>query len=533
MSLFEPLRGRSGLWIVLAIVGFIAFRALLSFLPDWIHFGFLAGATLWCLLDWFFQTEPVRRFLRESRLRRAGGDTAPVLKALYAHWDAGGILSSEAATLSDVKAFEQQYGVTLPDDMRTYFRTVNGTRKGEAGRDDERGIGFWHLAQVRTFQEAHVSEAPGADCIFAFADHSLGAVTYGIRLSADGEEPAPVFGSFSLGLVQIAPSFGEFLTRYATGNPSALFPRIVTVADDEGIGAELDGVVTYSVRWVDVRVIFVQVLVVDGTADAVWVIEHEGAWRPFVTPVDLVGGSRDLRTYIRSMVGFDEAAFLAARDAEARGTGGSFIVWRQPDWVAEDPAQLLSPPSSDELKEFERRCRDVDGWCASRQLDAMRTLDAALTIPEKPTIAELRATVERVVSLRRQPAAASVDTPKPRGRVLLCAFTESPGTGASQLESNGFFDERDRPPTDTWVWVLDSWSDEWVVLAAWMPTAAEPIVEAVMEVNPCIVWLDEAPQHHPFVRAVRTRLLQESELRPPWEGDRVDLVRALRKRRQA
>jgi hypothetical protein len=342
MPLFEFLRDRLVLRIALASVGFLALRTLVASLPDWILWTFLAGVALWGAVDWLVQTEPVRRFVRESRLRRVGGRTAPLLKALYAHWDTTGILSSEAATRRDVREFEQQYGVTLPDEVRAYFLTVNGTRKGESGRDDEREIGFWHLNQVRTFREANISEAPGGDRIFAFADHSPGAVTYGIRLSADSAEPAPVFGCFPRGLVQIAPSFGDFLTRYATGNASDLFPRIVTVADAEGVGAELDGVVTYSVRWVDVRVIYIQVLASEGEADAVWVIEHEGAWRPFLTPVDLVGGSRDLRTYIRDMVGFDEAAYLAARDAEARGNGGSFIVWRHPDWAAHDPAPSLS-----------------------------------------------------------------------------------------------------------------------------------------------------------------------------------------------
>jgi len=531
MTLFESLRGRSGLWIILAIVGLIAFRTLLSFLSDWIHLGLLAAATVWCLLDWLFQTDFIRRRVRERRVRRASGDAAPLMRALYAHWDANGILSPESATRSDLKAFEQQYDVGLPDDLRTYFLTVNGTRIGESGGDDEREIGFWHLDQVRTFREAHLSEAPGADRIFAFADHVPGDVTYGIRLSTDGAQPTPVFGRFPSGLVQIAPSFGEFLTRYATGSTSALFPRIITVADDEGIGAELDGVVTYSVRWVDVRVIFVQVLEAE-ESHAVWVIEHEGAWRPFVTPVDLVGGSRDLRTRIRAMAGFDETAFLAARDAEARG-GGSFIVWRHADWVAEVPGPSLTPPSSDDLEELERRCRDVDAWCASRPVGEMRLLDPALTIGEKPSIAELRAAVERIVSLRRRNESASVDTPRPRGRVLLCAFNETQDTGRSHVESEGFFDERDRPPTDTWLWVLDSWSDDWVVLAAWVPQALQPDVDAAMDANPCVVWLDEAPQHHPFIRAVRARLLNESELRPPWKGDRTEPVRALRRRRQA
>src|SRR5688572_32546353 len=77
MPLFEFLRDRLVLRIALASVGFLALRTLVASLPDWILWTFLAGVALWGAVDWLVQTEPVRRFVRESRLRRVGGRTAP------------------------------------------------------------------------------------------------------------------------------------------------------------------------------------------------------------------------------------------------------------------------------------------------------------------------------------------------------------------------------------------------------------------------------------------------------------------------
>ena len=252
-------------------------------------------------------------------------------QALLEHWRAAGILSPEAASNEDVKRFELQYDVVLTDDLRDYFTSVNGTKHGWNGRDDEHAIGFWHLHQVRTFEEEGISEDEDAGRTFVLAKYWFGFATYGVRLSNDSAAPTPVVARFPYGQFEVAPTFREFVARYLLGDLSVLFPEFVVIADDHGIGAEKDGVVSYSVMWSDMEEILIAVTSPNderNECEACWVISSFPASMPFIAPVDTVAGGNVLRMRIRSLEGFDEEAFQAARTAEQRREAGSFVVWR-------------------------------------------------------------------------------------------------------------------------------------------------------------------------------------------------------------
>ena len=142
---------------------------------------------------------------------------------LRREWAESGILAPEVATATEIAAFERRYGVTLPEDLRTYFALVNGTEIGYLGMDDEDLIGFWHLDQVKTFAEDEI-EGPDASSTFIFADHSIHVITYGVRLSADPTEPTPVVLVGGSKPVVVSQSIAEFFERYLRRDTSVIFP---------------------------------------------------------------------------------------------------------------------------------------------------------------------------------------------------------------------------------------------------------------------------------------------------------------------
>lgn len=288
--------------------------------------GAIAAVNVVLLL---IRVAPVRALFFRLRLRLWGGQGAAIVQALHAFWGALDILATSRASTSEIRRFEREHGVMLPRDLRRYFIAINGTRGGEMGGDDPFSVGFWHLDQVRSFVDTHVSIDPRDRLTFAFADYASRFVVYGVRLSADGLAPIPVLARFPYGQVQVAATFEEFFARYVTGDASVLFPDINVVADDEGIGAEIDGVVSYAIRWSAVRRIAVEVPVgLEGEeSPAYWVIT--GSFDlPFIAPVEGVAGGHLVRRRIRTMAGFDESAFQAALEAESGGTPGTFVVWQ-------------------------------------------------------------------------------------------------------------------------------------------------------------------------------------------------------------
>ena len=289
----------------------------------------LGGVYAAMFLAWAISTKPARGLWRRLRLSVPWKGDTLVTTALLEHWKAAGILAPEAAGNDDVRRFERQYRVVLPDDLRDYFTSVNGTKHGWNGQDDEHAIGFWHLHQVRTFEEEGISDDDDAGCTFIFAKYAFGFATYGVRLSENASEPTSVVARFPYGQFKVAQTFREFVIRYLLGDLSVLFPEFVVIADDHGIGAESGGVVSYSVKWSDVDEIHIAVTRSNDEGNecaACWVISDLTTSMPFIAPVDTVAGGNVLRSRIRSLDAFDEVAFQAARGAEQRGETGSFVV---------------------------------------------------------------------------------------------------------------------------------------------------------------------------------------------------------------
>jgi hypothetical protein len=144
--------------------------------------------------------------------------------ALRDAWKRLRILNSTGASDNEIAQFEARYRVTLPPIVREYFSVLNGTEVGQCGMEDEDLISFWHLDQVRTLAEECPGEGtPHADQLFVFADWSIWAYAWAVRLSADTAAATPVVITHEPGQ-QVAASFGEFIQRYVARDPEVLFP---------------------------------------------------------------------------------------------------------------------------------------------------------------------------------------------------------------------------------------------------------------------------------------------------------------------
>jgi SMI1 / KNR4 family (SUKH-1) len=150
--------------------------------------------------------------------------TAATLKALRQRWQAEGILHGEGASATDLAAFEARYGVVLPQDVRAYFATVNGTTPGAYGMADRDLLGFWQLHEVRTFAEKGIGDDPDVERSFVFADHSLWVYAFALRLSTDGNAPAPVVVDLGSPHYRVTESLTEFFDRYLSGDTDVIYP---------------------------------------------------------------------------------------------------------------------------------------------------------------------------------------------------------------------------------------------------------------------------------------------------------------------
>jgi len=159
-------------------------------------------------------------------------------------------------------------------------------------------------------------------------------------------------------------------------------------------------------------------------------------------------------------------------------------------------------------------CREAEAWCALKsggpayRAEVLRPL-----LSELPAVDELHNVLETIRRRRRDFLASDPIpvAPSPRGRLLACEFNASTASGESEHASGGFFDIDDRPPWDTWVWVLQTESGD-PILLAWVPQAVVDRVEPSIAMNPygCIYWLEDAPPEVaclPSVSAIRKTLL--------------------------
>jgi cell wall assembly regulator SMI1 len=134
---------------------------------------------------------------------------------LIDYWSKLGLRVGTANSPNDIRRFETQWQVTLPLDMREYFLSIGGMAEYEI--DPETLFSFWPLHQLSPVTvELPDKSRQTSKGYFAFADHSILAIVYGINLMSE----SPVYGSVATDIehrmIQTAPSFTEFIRIYLT-----------------------------------------------------------------------------------------------------------------------------------------------------------------------------------------------------------------------------------------------------------------------------------------------------------------------------
>lgn len=154
------------------------------------------------------------------------------LSTIRTHWQSLGVSIEEGLSEKEILEFENRNGIRMPDEMRNFYRLMDGMNQGEA---DDDWISFWPLSQVSTIPEklSHFRGIPDygeieailpeAAKYFVFADHSIWLHVYAVKLSklSETSEVVWICGKH---FKPIAASFGDFLNQYASSPKSIAYP---------------------------------------------------------------------------------------------------------------------------------------------------------------------------------------------------------------------------------------------------------------------------------------------------------------------
>lgn len=103
-------------------------------------------------------------------------------ETLKKFWLRQGIKLNSGASRDGLDSFESNHGVRMPEDLRGYFASVNGFDGSEHWMTDENVITFLRLGEVGPVSEYWSPDVAGGDSHFVFADYSISAYVYAIRL---------------------------------------------------------------------------------------------------------------------------------------------------------------------------------------------------------------------------------------------------------------------------------------------------------------------------------------------------------------
>jgi hypothetical protein len=149
--------------------------------------------------------------------KRSGGFTS-VGESLKRHWSSHNVKINVGVSKAELDAFNAKHGVVLPEDFRDYFFCVNGMPRDEV---DDGMIRFWMLAEIVPLTQGapafcDPSYISNPESLFLFADYSIWAHAYAIRLgnAASHSKEVVIVGYDSP--LTVSSSFSEFVDIYLT-----------------------------------------------------------------------------------------------------------------------------------------------------------------------------------------------------------------------------------------------------------------------------------------------------------------------------
>jgi hypothetical protein len=139
-------------------------------------------------------------------------------ESLKRHWSSHDVEINAGVSEAELEAFEEKYGVVLPDDLRDYFRCVNGMPPDVV---DDGMIRFWMLEEMKPLPQSAPQYSDGTyvqnpETLFLFADYSLWAHAYAIRLGKRALESNEVIIIGYESPKSISDSFSRFVDSYLT-----------------------------------------------------------------------------------------------------------------------------------------------------------------------------------------------------------------------------------------------------------------------------------------------------------------------------
>jgi hypothetical protein len=147
-------------------------------------------------------------------------------ESLRRHWSSNNVEINAGVSEAVLTSFEKKYAVVLPEDLRDYFLCVDGMPPEIV---DDGFIRFWTLEEVVPLPQgapdySNPQYIQGSDSIFLFADYSMWAHAYAIRLTKAPTESNEVFVIGRDLPSLISNSFSQFVDIYLTNKDQLLFP---------------------------------------------------------------------------------------------------------------------------------------------------------------------------------------------------------------------------------------------------------------------------------------------------------------------
>lgn len=164
----------------------------------------------------------------------------------------------------------------------------------------------------------------------------------------------------------------------------------------------------------------------------------------------------------------------------------------------------MTAVSNSTAEAFRHSLAQAVAWCDPR-VDAdspatcLRSAELLAALPESEATSgywQSVTVINQLVTLRSSFVASEEGRHGQHGRLVCCHVAASEASEASCGESEGYFDEFDVPPWDSWVaWFPHGNSDQSNdgYLIAWVPPALVDLAQRGIDVNPveCIFWADD------------------------------------------
>jgi hypothetical protein len=139
-------------------------------------------------------------------------------ESLKRHWSSHDVEINAGVSKAQLESFESKHCVVLPEDLRDYFLCVNGMPPDVV---DDGMIRFWMLEELQPLTQGAPAYSDGSyiqhpESLFLFADYSIWAHAYAIRLGSVSSQSHEVVIIGSESPVTIAQCFTEFVDQYLT-----------------------------------------------------------------------------------------------------------------------------------------------------------------------------------------------------------------------------------------------------------------------------------------------------------------------------